>query len=68
MLDGLTTNVTLANQTGSTTCAAPLGSPFVAFSPVTSNSPSSSGVLQFVNPGNVAIRYTLRLLAPGLQP
>jgi hypothetical protein len=68
VLDGLTPNVTLANQTGSTACAAPLGSPFVAFPPVTSNSPSSSGVLQFANPGNVAIRYTLRLLAPGLQP
>lgn len=68
VLDALTTNVALANMSGFTSCSTPAASPFVAFPAPASPSPSIGGVLQFTNPGNVGIRYTLRLLAPDGQP
>jgi hypothetical protein len=57
VLDNLSSNATLANKTGTTSCAAPLGSPYI-------NMPTgtSSVVLDFVDPSNTGITYKARVL------
>jgi len=57
VLDNLSSNAALANKTGTTSCAAPLGSPYI-------NIPTgaSSVVLDFVDPSNTGITYKSRIL------
>jgi len=57
VLDNLSSNAALANKTGTTSCAAPLGSPYI-------NMPTgtSSVVLDFVDPSNTGITYKSRIL------
>ena len=64
VLDNLSPNATLFNATGTTSCAAPAGRPFVASS-ATSLAPGAtlSFVLQFTNPTRQAITYNTRVLA-----
>ena len=61
VLSSLPAGVTLSNAAGRTTCGGPAGSPYVLF-PV--GSPGISGNLQFTNPNNVGITYTLQLFSP----
>jgi hypothetical protein len=61
-LDGLNANVTLQSPTGTTACAAPIGSPFVALPPLSSGQ-AVTLVLQFSNPSQVSIGYQVRVLA-----
>jgi hypothetical protein len=57
VLDNLSSNASLANKTGTTSCVAPLGSPYI-------NTPTgaSSVVLDFVDPSNAGITYKSRIL------
>lgn len=64
VLDGLSTNATLTNASGTTSCALPAGRPFV-ISDRTSLGPEASVTLQlhFSNPTKAAITYTPVVLA-----
>jgi hypothetical protein len=57
VLDNLSSNAALANKTGTTSCATPLGSPYI-------NMPTgtSSVVLDFVDPSHTGITYKSRIL------
>ena len=57
VLDNLSSNAALANKTGTTSCAAPLGSPYINMLTGT-----SSVVLDFVDPSNTGITYKSRIL------
>jgi MBG domain (YGX type) len=67
VLDSLGSNAALANGTGSTGCATPLGSPYVAVSGALAACASANASLQFTNPTNAAITYTTRILS-GINP
>lgn len=64
MLDGLGTNATLTNASGTTSCALPTGRPFIV-SDRTSLAPRASVTFQlhFANPTKAAIIYTPAVLA-----
>jgi hypothetical protein len=69
VLDNLSTNASLFNASGTTSCAAPLGSPYIITS-TASLAPGAtvSAVLQFANPTKAATTYATRVLAgPGIQ-
>ena len=68
VLDSLGTNATLYNRTGSTTCAAPPGSPYVSIAGPLNAGASISVVLQFTNTTNAPITYTARVLSGAGQP
>lgn len=57
VLDNLSSNATLFNKTGNTTCAVPLGSPYI-------NVPtgSTSVILDFADPTKTGITYNTRVL------
>lgn len=61
-LDGLNPDVSLQNPTGTTVCATPAGSPFVAL-PALSTGQTATLILQFSNPSQVSISYLVRALA-----
>ncbi len=64
-LDNLTSNATLFNKSGDTSCATPISSYItvnVGADNVLSAGENSSVVLEFVNPTNSAIDYTTRIL------
>jgi hypothetical protein len=67
VLDNLSGNATLANRTSTTTCAAPLGSPYITMlSPATlAPGQSVTVTLDFANPTNQGISYTARVLIGG---
>ena len=64
VLDALSSTSSLFNASGSTTCAAPLGSPYITTGG-SSLAPgaSISVVLQFTDPSRAATSYTARVLA-----
>jgi hypothetical protein len=64
VLDGVSTNATLANASGTTSCALPAGRPFIV-SDRTSLGPKASVTFQlhFSNPTKAAITYTPVVLA-----
>jgi hypothetical protein len=66
VLDNVSSNATLFNPAGATSCAAPLGSLYVN-APLDTNSlgPGASAtiLLQFSDPNRTAISYSIRLLA-----
>ena len=55
VLDNLSPNATLFNQTGFTTCAVPAGSPFI-------NVQGNTVTLEFANPTMSGISYSVRVL------
>jgi uncharacterized cupredoxin-like copper-binding protein len=64
VVDNLSSNASLYSPTGSTGCAAPLGSPYVTVS--TSDlapGASASTTLQFTDPTKTAVTYNTRVLA-----
>lgn len=61
-LDGLNNGVTLQNAAGTTSCAAPAGSPFVVV-PTLASGQTVTMVLQFSNPSQTAIAYQARVLS-----
>jgi len=63
VLDGLSPSVTLLNPGGTTQCAAPLGSPWIAAAGTIGAGQSTSLTLSFSDPTNAAISYTTRVLA-----
>jgi hypothetical protein len=69
VLEGLSSNASLFNATGNTTCAAPLGSPYIN---VTTGSvapgASVSVVLQFKDPTKATITYSTGVLAGSGTP
>jgi hypothetical protein len=71
VVDNLSANATVANGSGKTTCAAPVGSPYVsvALSGNTLNPGQSATVtLELANPTNQAMSYTTRVLVLNLPP
>jgi len=63
-LDSLSANAILYNGSGKTSCASPLGIPYINVSTTGLNPGASfSIVLQFTNPTKAAITYTPRVLA-----
>lgn len=71
-LDNLSPGVTLANAAGATTCAAPLGRPYVTVDVGSSGAlrplATARATLVFVNPGRRRITYQPRVLAGGIVP
>ena len=66
VLDSLSSNATLANATGSTTCT-PANSPYLGLGTI-NPAQTATATLQFVNPSNAAINYNTRVLAgSGIQ-
>jgi CSLREA domain-containing protein len=69
VLEGLSSNASLFNASGNTTCAAPLGSPYIN---VTTGSVASgasvSVVLQFKDPTKTTITYSTGVLAGSGTP
>jgi hypothetical protein len=67
VLDNLSNNASLPNQSGVTACAVPLGSPLANLSgplaPPLAPGASASVTLQFADPSKAAITYTPRVLA-----
>jgi pimeloyl-ACP methyl ester carboxylesterase len=64
VLDSLSANATLYNGSGTTSCAAPMGSPYINASSAGLNPGASvSVVIQFTDPTKAAITYVLRVLA-----
>ena len=68
VLDTLGANAVLSNGSGSTNCAAPLGSPDVSIAGALNAGASMNVVLQFTDPTNAAINYTTRVLSGAGQP
>ncbi len=66
-LDNLSTNVSLANASGTTASLSPIGSPFavvnVGADNILSPGESATVVLEFANPGRSTITYNARVLA-----
>lgn len=66
-LDGLSTNASLFNMTGVTSCSAPSGSPFVSVNVGPDNilSPGEAATvfLEYVNPTNQGITYIPRVVS-----
>ena len=69
ILDGLSTNAALANQTSRTAAHPPLSSPYITVtgSPLAAGA-SASVTLEFTNPTNAAISYTARVLNSVVTP
>lgn len=70
-LDGLSGNASLFNATGSTACAAPLGSAYLTVVPAGStlgSGTSAAAVLQFNDPTKTGITYSTRVLAGTGKP
>jgi CSLREA domain-containing protein/uncharacterized repeat protein (TIGR01451 family) len=67
VVDGLSAGSTLFGPAGTTSCAAPSGSPYVTIPQPSGNNwnagQSVTVGLNFVDPGNTGITYTLRVLA-----
>jgi hypothetical protein len=67
VLDGLSTNATLFNATGTTTCAAPTGSPYVGVDvgsdALFGQRERTTVTLEFVNPTGQPVTYTPPVLA-----
>ena len=63
VLDGLSTNATLFNPTGTTLLMLPAGSPYVDTGVTLAPGQSVAIVLQFTNPSNDVITYEARVLA-----
>jgi hypothetical protein len=63
VLDGLSSNATLFNPTGTTACATPAGSPFINWLSSLAPGASASIVLQFTNPTKAGITYATRVLS-----
>jgi len=67
VLDGLSTNATLFNATGTTACAAPSGRPYlnvnVGSDGVFNSREKATVILEFNNPSGQAVTYTPRVLA-----
>ena len=59
VLSAISPGVALANATGKTACGAPVGSPYIVFP-----AGAASGTLQFTNPNNTVVTYTLQLFSP----
>jgi len=68
VLDTLGANAVLYNSSGSTSCAAPLGSPYFSIAGTLGAGASTSAVLQFADPTNTAISYTTRVLSGAGRP
>jgi TolB protein len=68
VLDNLSANASLYNSTGKTSCATPLGSPFISITGPLNAGTSATVPLQFTDPTNAAISYNIRLLAGPGQP
>jgi hypothetical protein len=71
VLDNLSSNATVANGSGQTACAAPVGSPYVSvtLSGNTLNPGQSVAVsLELANPTNQAMSYTTRVLVLSSPP
>jgi probable HAF family extracellular repeat protein len=66
-LDGLSSYASLANASGSTTCATPAGSPYLLLNLGTAAAlapnASVSALLDFINPPKQGIEYSVRVLA-----
>jgi len=63
VLDSLSSNATLFNASGTTSCAAPLGNPYINLGAASLAPGSSVSVaLQFTNPTKAATSYTTRVL------
>jgi hypothetical protein len=65
VLDGLSSNASLFNASGSTACAVPLGSPFLNLAGPLNPGANVPVVLQFTNPTKAGIIYQTRILAGG---
>lgn len=64
VLDGLSSNANLFNSQGVTSCAVPLGSPYISTGAGgLAPGASASLVLQFTNPTRASITYNTRVLA-----
>ena len=67
VLDALSSNATLFNKNGVTSCATPTGSPVIDVNVGTDNvlsaGESASVVVEFANPNNQSITYNTRVLA-----
>jgi len=64
VLDSLSSSASLFNESGTTSCAAPLGSPYINTSSASlAPGASESVTLQFTDPTRAAIAYTSRVLA-----
>jgi hypothetical protein len=68
VLDSLGANAVLYNGSGNTSCAAPVGSPYVSIAGTLGAGASTNVVLQFTDPTNAAIDYTTRVLSGAGQP
>lgn len=67
VLDNLSSNATLFNASGTTACAAPLGSPYLTLSGPLNGGGSATVLLQFTDPTKTGITYTTRVLAGGVS-
>jgi hypothetical protein len=63
VLASLSSNATLFNATGTTSCAAPVNSPFINIAGPLGAGASTSVVLQFTDPTHGAIAYSTRVFA-----
>jgi hypothetical protein len=63
VLDNLSSNATLFNAGGKTSCATPAGSPYVTIAGPLSPGGSAAAVVQFTDPTMTGITYTTRILA-----
>jgi hypothetical protein len=66
-LDGLNPAISLYNPAGTTSCALPAGSPYTTLNPGSNWSPGQALTIlvEYVNPGKLAIVYTSRILQGG---
>jgi len=63
VLDSLSGNATLFNPSGTTSCAAPAGSPFINLAGGLTPGASAALALQFTDPNRTGITYATRVLA-----
>jgi hypothetical protein len=63
VLTGLSSNATLFNKNGSTTCASPVGSPFINLAGPLNPGAHASVSLQFADPTKAAITYSTLVLS-----
>ncbi len=64
VLDGLSSNATLFNASGQTSCVAPLGSPYITAAPTNLAAGASISVaLQFTDPTKTTVSYSTGVLA-----
>jgi hypothetical protein len=66
-IDSLSANATLYHPAGTTSCSVPSGSPFLVFNPGINWTTGQSVTvnLEFINPANLGISYTPRVLTGG---